>query len=200
MKIDTHTRYLIEKGVLRLVEQGIIDPTLVEISLLAFDRPLPDKRPWIETDELGGEIYAGTNARIKKIRDALEQNYDMLTLPVSIKYYETGQRDRLEPPTEVDVEFAMPQSNRKTVGIRVVKPDERDPYYPLYLMGKGARAAGTIKRTISQTGKAVEIGALETNTGVIVAQLIDDHIGEAPAAMAKRLANGNAKRVEGKDS
>lgn len=139
----------------------------------------------METPALGGEIYAGIFSRFNKIRRALEED-GILTLPLSMHYYEMGMRDHA--PDESDVPACIPGPGRRSVGLRVVNPNEEDPFYPFYLESKGLRAASTLRNAALQAARAVEIGAMPLAKGRSLMRGIDKRVGKRPAI----LANGGS--------
>lgn len=189
MRVDAYTN-LIVGAVRRLVEQGVRDPTIVEIAHESFRKPLPVDDPWIEVDTLGGEIYQGIFARMRIIREALRHNHDILTLPVTREYYQTGQRDR-DTPDEMEIPACVAGigGGRRTVGIRVVKPQNDDPFLPYYLENVGTHAAKMIRNMVDKAENAISIGSLSPTTAIPMAKSIGSHLGDVDQRM-RRIASG----------
>jgi hypothetical protein len=182
MLLDSYGRLLVS-GAYRLIEQGNRDPTLVEIAHSALNRPLPTIDPWLPTDELGREVYQGVYSRCNKIREALQANYNIVSLPVTATYYDTGQRGRDELPTEEEVSCSIPRAYHKTAGLRVIKNDDHDLFLPVYLQSIGERAASTLKNVMRKAELAIEQNAISKPVGLAVMKKIDDKQGPRPRAL-----------------
>ena len=179
MMLNSYDRLLVS-AVVRLIENGTRDPTIIEIGHEAFNKPLPLDDPWLPTEVLGHEVFQGLHARLNKIGHALLANHDILTMPVAMPYYETGQRDRSGIPSEAEILVSIPRRFYKSAGLRAVLSGDDDPFFPVYLKTMSGRAAVALRNTYNRTGKALERNAMTVPTGRDIMQTIDDQTGPRP--------------------
>jgi len=196
MRIDAYTNMLVG-GVRRLIDAGVRDPTIVEIAHESFNKPLPADDPWIEPTTLGGEVYQGVFARLRIIREALRLDHGILALPVTRHYYETGQRERDMPnEEEVPACVASIRGGRRTVGIRIVKPQNDDAFLPFYLESVGTHAAKMIRNAMEKTETAIGIGSMSSQRAINMTRAIGQELGDADRVI-RRIANGGGGGDDG---
>lgn len=169
---DSYTHDRLVFATKRLFEDhGIVDPSIVEITLEAFNQPLPTVEPWLERDDLkvGRDIFQSVRNKVHKIRHILETEHGILTTPINVDYYDSHLRD--EPPRDPgQIRASIAGFQGKTVGVRIVKPSEDDPFFLAYVSVYGARAVSGVRNAARRAGKAVELGAMDAD---IAAKLLD---------------------------
>src|SRR5580765_439759 len=95
--MQTNDAYVIRiiKAAKKLIEGGMRDPSVPEIACAVYSNVLAGRMPSnpLETlPELGGEIYDGIAARMKIVRQQLEDWHDIKCALISPRYYKLGYR------------------------------------------------------------------------------------------------------------
>jgi hypothetical protein len=189
MLVDRTIRRLAFATVRLIEEHKLLDPTAVEITCEAWNEDLPVSKPWVapEGSSIPPELFQGTQARMQKIRWVLQDEHNILTTPISVSYYQAGLRNH-QPRDLGQIEGSIPAAHFKTCGIRVVRPDEEDPFFLAYLAGVGQRGVSTVANATTRANKALEIGGMAPERARKLLDHWEARLGNAGMLTGKRPA------------
>jgi hypothetical protein len=144
--MSNRERYVVElaQTVTAMFEKGNSDPAAEEIAEAHF----PDKA-------LGGEIIEGIRKRLRRVRDVLEQDFELPVYLLNHTYY---TRFRENPPTtEADAKRCIPGGFRvATAGLRLNTDGDEDLIWQAMISNNLISGAGKVKKSVDRTLDAVE--------------------------------------------
>lgn len=146
-----------------LFAKGIRDPNAFEITT----EYLPDKI-------LGGEVPEGVRKRLHKIRNILEEDYDLPVCLLSSTYYVRFRHKLIE--TKEDARRCLPLGNTKRAEGIYLQEKVDDPIWQAMVELGANTGAAKVKKSFNRTLKALENG-----------RLTEQHAGEILIGTKRRL-------------
>jgi len=126
---------------------GVMDPSAEEIAEEYYGELL-----------IGEEVVQGIAARMKQIREVLEENYDFAIVTVNKLYYKKYRQDG--PQTSADAKRCLPiGAGVKAWGIRRIE-NPNDLIYQEYLLWSAKAASGWPKKVLHRMNREVDQGRL----------------------------------------
>jgi hypothetical protein len=130
-----------------LFVEGNTDPSADEIAAKHF-----------EGKALGGEIIEGIRKRLRRVRDVVEQDFELPVYLLNHTYYARFRKD--PPATDADARRCIPGGfHVVAAGIRL-NEGEGDLIYQAHLSQNLVSGAGKLKKNLDRTLDAAEDGRL----------------------------------------
>jgi len=198
MRQSNRYNLLLAGTALRLFQQdGIRDPSIVEIGLAVIRQPPPD-HPAIWPDNIGGELLQGVSKRLAEVRALLDQQ-GYQCAPIGAQYYTLGMRGRVPEDYEAQACIptggprqslgSMPIDNRP-YGIRFVIDGEEDPIYAAYIGLYTGTAAGFGQTMNDRLRVAYEKGVVTQVKAVAIAERANDKLATSPTELVRITRGG----------
>jgi len=175
---------IITKAVIKLIQEGIRDPSVSEIASTLKQEPLPSD----PLTPCGVEMH-GVIKRLPWVRRELEDSHNIQCALINSIYYEHKMRGRIIDDIDTARVCLPAGPGRKAAGLFAAKtgPEgggdsggDHNLIYQVWLEFNGKPGASRARRSLQQAINARNSGTLTTPQGVALAGVVDSHLTITP--------------------